>query len=40
MSVGKTIKEVVIATGVHRKIVKEIAYLNLLSRYTYVNNDG
>jgi len=40
MSQGKTIKEVAVATGVHRNIVKEIDFLNFLSRYTYVNDKG
>jgi hypothetical protein len=40
MSQGKTIKEVAIAIGVHRNIVKEIDFINLLSRYTYENDKG
>jgi hypothetical protein len=40
MSQGKTIKEVAFATRVHRNIVKVIDFLNLLSRYTYVNDKG
>lgn len=40
MSQGKTIIEEAVATVVHRNIVKEIDFLNLLSRYTYVNDKG
>ena len=40
MTLGKTIKEVAIATGVHRNIAKEIDLLNLLNRYTYVDEEG
>ena len=40
MSQGKTIKEEAVATVVHRNIVKEIDFLNLLSRYTYENDKG
>ena len=40
MSLGKTIKEVATATGVHRNIIKEIDLLNLLNRYTYINEKG
>jgi hypothetical protein len=40
MSQGKTNKEVAIAIGVHRNIVKEIDFINLLSRYTYENDKG
>lgn len=35
MSQGKTIKEEAVVTVVYRNIVKEIDFLNLLSRYTY-----
>ena len=41
MALGKTIKEVATATGVHRNIVKEIDLLNPLNnRYTYVDEKG
>jgi transposase len=40
MSQGKTIKEKAVATVVHRNIVKEIDFLNLLSRYTNVYDKG
>ena len=40
MSLGKTIKEVATATGVHRNIIKEIDLLNLLNRYTYIDEKG